>query len=163
MLVKCRCCNKKIERNDAFKVVVSGRNHYYCNEEEYQSIIKQQEQKDNTYNCICEIFGYKITNTALFKEINNLLETYSYELIFEYLHKNKDYLCSVMQKEFVSEYARIRYFSAILKNSLVDFKMKEPSKPKIVDVEVDMPVINYKRKSKRKALCEIEMEVGDLT
>ena len=64
-----------------------------------------------------------------------------------------------MGKEFVSEYARIRYFSAILKNSLADFKIKEPEFVKLIDV--DMPSNRYKRKKQRKALSEIETEVGD--
>ena len=35
MLVKCRYCDNKIDRKDAFKVVVDGKNIYYCNEAEW--------------------------------------------------------------------------------------------------------------------------------
>lgn len=37
--------------------------------------------------------------------------------------------------------------------------MKEPEKPK--EVNVDMPIINYKRRNKRRSLSEIEESVGD--
>ena len=35
MLVKCRICGKKVDRNEAFKVAVEGKpNAYYCSEAE---------------------------------------------------------------------------------------------------------------------------------
>ena len=84
MLVKCRLCGTKVDRKNAFKVVVGNKNAYYCNEAEYQKVLHNREVKDNTYTCINEIFGYKVLNSALFKEINLLLETYSYEHILAY-------------------------------------------------------------------------------
>ena len=146
MLVKCRQCGTKIDRKTAFKVVVGGKNAYYCNGAEYQKTLHEKEIKTNTYDCINQIFGYKVLNSALFKEINLLLQVYSY-------------IAKVLDKEFVSEYAKIRYFSTILKNNMADFKPKEPEKPK--EVEVDIPIMHYKRKNKRISLSEIEEEVGE--
>lgn len=143
----------------AYRVVVKGVNHYYCNEQEYNKIQKRKQSKDNTFLCINDIFGYKVTSTVLFKEINGLHDTYTYEKIFSYLQDNHQYLQQVMEKDFISEYAKIRYFSAILKNNLADFKMKEPEFVKSIDV--DIPSNRYKRKKQRKALSEIETEVGD--
>lgn len=159
MLVKCRLCGTKVDRNKAFKVVVGYKNAYYCNEAEYQKVLHEREVKGNTYECINQIFGYKVLNSALFKEINLLLEVYSYEHILAYLTENKEYITKVLEKDFVSEYAKIRYFTAILKNNIADFKIKEPEKPK--KVNVDMPIINYKRRNKRRGLSEIEEQVGD--
>ena len=159
MLVKCRLCGTKVDRNEAFKVVVGGKNTYCCNEAEYQKVLHEREVKDNTYECINQIFGYKVLNSALFKEINLLLDVYSYEHILAYLTENKEYIAKVLEKDFINEYAKIRYFAAILKNNLADFKMKEPEKPK--EVEVDMPIMNYKRRNKRRSLSEIEESVGD--
>lgn len=159
MLVKCRQCGTKIDRNDAFKVVVGGKNTYYCNENEYQKIMHDKIIKNNTYECINQIFGYKVLNSALFKEINLLLSVYSYEHILAYLTENKEYITRVLEKDFTSEYAKIRYFSAILKNNIADFKMEEHEESK--KIEIDMPIINYKRKNKRRSLSEIEEQVGD--
>lgn len=159
MLVKCRLCGTKVDRKDAFKVVVGGKNTYYCNESEYQQVLHERELKDNTYECINEIFGYKVLNSALFKEINILLEVYSYEHILAYLNENKNYIEKVLDKDFVSEYAKIRYFAAILKNNIADFKIKEPEKSK--EMNVDIPIMNYKRRNKRRSLSEIEESVGD--
>ena len=66
--------------------------------------------------CINEIFGYKVINTALFKELSFILGSYSYDRILAYLEENKDYMTSVIQqRDYSSEYAKIRYFSAMIK------------------------------------------------
>ena len=82
-------------------------------------------------------------------------------MILSYLKENFDYLHDVMRRSFQSEYAKIRYFSAILKNSLADYQESKNKIPETKTVEVDMPNMNFQRKSKRVALQDIEMEVGD--
>ncbi len=159
MLVKCRICNNKIDRADAYKVIVNNKNNYYCNETEYQTWALKKEIKDNTYNLIYEIFGRKITNTILFKEVGELSEIYTYEKILAYLEENKEYLYNVMKKTFSSEYAQIRYFTAILKNNLSDFHYEKEEQIKKVDM--DIPEYKFSRKSKRKPLSDYEKEVGD--
>ena len=65
-----------------------------------------------------------------------------------------------MSKDFNNEFGQIRYFSAILKNSLTDFKVEN----KVVEKEliVDIPKNNFKPKQRKKSLIEYEMEVGEL-
>lgn len=160
MLVKCRYCNNKIDRKDAFKVVVDGKNIYYCNEAEYLTVLHDRKIRDDTYECINEIFGYKVINTALFKELSFILGSYSYDRILAYLEENKDYMTSVIQqRDYSSEYAKIRYFSAIIKNGIADFKAKEKETPK--QVKVDMPDGHYKRRQKKRSLSDIEEQVGE--
>lgn len=157
---KCRYCGKSIDTNNAYKIVLGKTNRYYCNEEEYNIIHKAQQIKENTYNLIYEIFGRKITNTILYKEINELSSVYSFEKIEAYLSKNKEYLSNIMQnKTFQNEYAQIRYFSAILKNSLTDFKYEKNEKIN-KNIEIDMPLYKFKRKTSKKSLAEYEQEVG---
>lgn len=159
MLVKCKACDNKIERNNAYKIVKDGKNNYYCNEEEYTNWLNKQSEKDNTYKEIYDIFGRKITNTILYKEINELVQVYGYTKLLCYLTDKHAYLESVMAKSFVSEYVQIRYFTAILKNSLADFKID--NKEINIQVNVDIPKDNYKMKQRKKSLSEYEMEVGD--
>lgn len=159
MLVKCKICGNKVDRTEAYKVVVNEKNQYYCNKNEYEEWKSKQVVKDNTYNLIYDIFGRKITNTVLFKEVGELATIYTYEKILAYLTENKNYLSNVMEKDFVSEYAQIRYFTAILKNSLSDFTyIKEQ---KIKRVEIDIPNGKFNRKQRKKSLAEYEEEVGD--
>lgn len=156
---KCRCCGKELKKDEAFKVVVGKKNTYYCNEAEYLPILQKRQDKDDIYLLINEIFGYKVMNSALFKEISLLHEVYEYSHILAYIKENIEDIKIYMDKDFTSEYAKIRYFAAILKNNLRDFAPKEPEGPKEVEVEVDMPIINYKRKKKRRSLSDIESEV----
>ena len=160
MLVKCKYCNNKVDRKDAFKVVVDGKNIYYCNEAEYLIVLHNRKMRDDTYECINEIFGYKVINTALFKELTYILESYSYDQILAYLEENKEYMTMVIQqRDYSSEYAKIRYFSAIIKNGIADFKFKEKEAPK--QVEVDIPDGHYKRRQKKRSLYDIEEQVGE--
>lgn len=157
--VRCKICGNKKEKSEAYKVVINNKNNYYCNETEYKEWISKRETKDNTYNLIYDIFERKVTNTILFKEVGELSDIYTYEKIFAYLKENEVYLCGVMKKDFSSEYAQIRYFTAILKNSLADFQYKKEVLTK--NVWQDMPECRFKRKNKRKPLSEYEEEVGD--
>lgn len=157
---KCKYCGKSIDTNNAYKIVIGKTNRYYCNKEEYNIVYKAQQLKDDTFNLIYEIYGRKITNTILYKEINELSSVYSFEKIKAYLLRNKEYLSNLMQnKTFQNEYAQIRYFSAILKNSLTDFKYESDEKIN-KNIEIDMPSYKFKRKTSKKSLVEYEQETG---
>ena len=158
---KCKYCGKSIDTDNAFKVIVGKTNRYYCDENEYNIIHKTQQIKDDTYNLIYEIFGRKITNTILYKEVNELSGIYSFEKIEAYLSQNIEYISNLMQnKSFQNENAQIRYFAAILKNSLSDFKYEKKEKIN-KEVEIDMPSCNFKRRLNKKTLAEYEQEVGE--
>lgn len=158
---KCKYCGKSIDTKVAYKVAVGKTNRYFCNKEEYDIVYKAQKIKNDTYDLIFEIFGRKVTNTILYKEVNELSSVYPYERIKAYLEQNMTYLSNLMQnKSFQSEYAQIRYFTAILKNNLTDFKYEKKERINI-EIDIDMPEYVFKRKSDRKPLIEFEEEVGE--
>ena len=50
MLVKCRICGKKVDRNEAFKVAVEGKpNAYYCSEAEYNKMMENRKNRKTIY------------------------------------------------------------------------------------------------------------------
>lgn len=155
-MVKCRKCGAKVDIKEAFKVVVGKTNTYYCNEEEYNSILAARKVKDDTFECINRIFGYIVTNTALFKEINALVKVYDYELILSYLEENFDFLYEVVHRDFEREYNKIRYFSAILNNNLADYRAEQIQPEPVKQEEVEVIENHYKRKTRRRGLDEIE-------
>lgn len=160
MLVKCQSCGNRIERDKAFKIVVGKVNKYYCNENEYLEIEEKKKLKKNTFDEIFKCFNRKITNSALFGEISELEKIYGYEKIYKYIADNSDYISSVItSKDFVSEYAQIRYFAAILKNNLADFIIKKEPIEKHIEVEV--LETKFKPRRKRRSLEEIEEEAGE--
>lgn len=129
---------------------------YHCSEQEYEEHLKEKKIKDDTYNLINKIFGRKIINTILFKEINEISTIFPYYLIYSYLIENQQYLSKTMCKDFKSEYAQIRYFTAILKNSLSDYKVKSPDIKRNASSEV--VTMKYRPQKKRRGLAEIEVE-----
>lgn len=164
MLVKCRACGQKIDRNNAFKVVVGDKNAYYCNEKEYEKICEERKNKDLMYGQINEIFGYVVTNTALFKEMTPLIAQYGYKMLYFYFKDNFDYLYSIAHRDFDKEYGRIRYFSVVIGNSIHDYSKTKISNESQIHKEISMddPGKNqYKRKNKKRSLAEIEQEVGE--
>ena len=147
MQVTCQICKKKIEKDAAYKRVVGKINKYYCSYQEWQAEEdkkkKAAEDKDRVYYLICDIMGEKeIINTALWKEKTEWNKAFSDEFIAKYLQENKDYLTSAMTRLDSSQFAKIRYLSAILKNSLGDFKPKaaEVEKPNVAVEDKSMVV-----------------------
>lgn len=149
---KCRICGEPLDTNVAYKVVTNGRNAYYCSKAEFEIDTKKKEKaaadKDTVYKLICEIINReKIINTALWKEWKVWNDVATDEVICQYLTDNKTYLVSAISRLDNVEFNRIRYLSAILKNSLGDFK------PKVVVKEIVTPKIqdeHYETKFKLK-------------
>ena len=160
MLVKCKCCGNKIECESAYKVMTDKGNKYYCSKAEYEAMQKEKADKDAIYTEIVDIFGYKIQNSALFKEWKCWNELASNEKILSYIQENKDYIKGSVGKLNSTEYARIRYVSAILKNSLVDYKVEPRKEPEKIEVKNDSffelfePIKESKKM--RKSFAELE-------
>lgn len=160
MLVKCKCCGNKIDRESAYKVMTDKGNKYYCSKAEYEAMQKEQADKDAIYTEIVDIFGYKIQNSVLFKEWKCWNELASNEKILSYIQENKDYIKGSVGKLNSTEYARIRYMSAILKNSLVDYKVGSRKEPEKIEVKNDSffelfePIKESKKM--RKSFAELE-------
>ena len=137
--------------------VVNGKREYYCNEKEYIQKQKQIADRDKTIKIINEIFGYEITNSAFFKELKDISENNSYEKIYSFIYDNRQMLDKALSKDFTSEYGKIRYFSTIIKNNIVDYVIDD--EPYITSNEYEVLDIKYKAKKKRRAMCDIEREL----
>lgn len=160
-LVKCRNCGEQIDKVMAYKVVVGKLNHYYCTEAEYiseqEKIAQSKAIKDSVYSAINEIFNRQVTNTAIFKEMSEIAGVYGYDLLGDYLRENKQYLCQQLNKSFKSEYAQIRYFSTIAKNSMSDFKLKRKLQSSVVkQSSFEMVETNFTARQPRKGFEYIE-------
>ena len=174
MRVTCKYCKAKIEKKDAFQVHGEKYNTYYCNKECYSNAIakkeetqkiksasgeKKQRKIDPVYEEIADIFGYRIQNSALFAEMKLWRGICDDAKILAYLQENKDRIKAAMERASSSEYARIRYVSAILKNSLADYNVKnieaENTTPGItVDEDYIMPINKKKKTERRKGFGE---------
>lgn len=155
---KCKICGKQLDTNTAYKITdANGKNKYFCSVSEFEAEEARKkkvlEDKDRVYRLICDIMGVKeIISTALWKEWQVWLKVANNEIIAQYLAENKDYLTSVIARLNSSEFARIRYLSAILKNNLSNFK------PRVQEVIKPQPTMeeHYETKYKHKARRGLE-------
>jgi YHS domain-containing protein len=160
---KCKICGTQLDTNTAYKITdKNGKNKYYCSAIEYEAAEarkkKAAEDKDRVYRLICDILGeQEIINTILFKEWQVWLKVADNEKIAKYLAENKDYLTSVIARLNSSEFARIRYLSAIIKDKIKGFapRVEVEEKPKVVVDETiyDAPTHTL---NKRRSLEDLE-------
>ena len=164
---KCLCCGRNIPKGEQFvveKVSKNGnkRKENYCSEKEYLALIEKSENKAKVYKMIDSLFGYKVINNALKKEMENIFNGYDPKLVFSYLESNNDYLSEVMSKQYKNEFCKIRYFSAIISNSIKDFKdikkEEKQSERKVETIETEV-IFNtkFKSRAKRKSLNDIDI------
>ena len=163
---KCQICGTKVNTKSAFKITnSSGQNKYYCSEQEWKAEEerkkKAKEDKDRVYYLICDMWGYEIQNTRFFDEWAKWNKLKSNEIIYKYIRENETYLQQICDRLDDDENRRIMYFSAILKNSLRDFKPKPKveEKPKVVVAEAVYET-KYKSKS-RTALEDLEEDCNE--
>lgn len=176
--VKCRLCGNVIDKKDAFQSPTGGGRFYFCNEEEAKLKEEEKQRKieetkkskeeakqkkiDYVYEEIADIFGYRIQNSALFKEMKLWRGICNDEKILAYLQEHKNYITNAIGRLDSNEYARVRYLSAILKNSLGDYKVKTTLQTVIkpeVNFEMYEPTSSNKTRVKRRGLSCIEDEV----
>lgn len=166
MRAKCRICGEPLNTNEAYLVVTNGKKAYYCSQEEFEvdqtKKQKAAEDRGKVYRLVCEIIERKeITNTALFAEWKVWNKVADNEKIGQYLEENKAYLCGAIAKLDNKEFNRIRYLSAILKNSLGDFKPKVEVKPVFVPkIQEEHYETKFKPKA-RKGLLDLEEDCDE--
>ena len=141
--VKCRFCKKHIERknayvneklNDKFNIV----KEYYCSEECFNNKlegkrIKEQKVKNvndlriSTRNEVKDILDITLEKNVYFTNLYNDLEnTYGVDTIVNYLKHEKDYLINtISNKYFETNYAKIKYFFAIVQNNIERYIKRE--------------------------------------
>ena len=142
---------------------------YFCSKQEFEAEEERKrkvsEDKYRVYRLICDIMeAPDIINSALFKEWVEWNKVADNVKIARYLEENKDYLTTALGRVTSSEYARIRYLSAIVKNSIKDFKVQDKVQkdvkvqPKVVTDETvyEAPTRSL---NKRRSLADLEDEL----
>lgn len=165
MLVTCKICKTKVDRDSCYKRVVNGKNFYYCSKTEYdkheQEKAKEAADKDKVYKLVCQIIGRdQIINSILWKEKAVWNSVKPDEIIGKYLEENKDYLIGVIGRLDNVEYNRIKYLSAVIKNSIGDYKPKVVAERKTVvidnyDHELFIPTM-VKQNVQQQNLADVE-------
>lgn len=133
-------------------------------EEQKAASAARKAKRDAVYDELCDIFGYEVQNTVLFTEWilwNKLADD---EKILAYLKEHKDYIKGATARASGTEYAKIRYMSAILKNNLKDYSNSRVQRAQLPVVDDAMPKESSfvlfepvkENKKVRKSFAELE-------
>lgn len=124
----------------------------------------RKAKRDAVYDELCDIFGYEVQNTVLFTEWilwNKLADD---EKILAYLKEHKDYIKGATARASGTEYAKIRYMSAILKNNLKDYSNSRGQRAQLPVIDDAIPKESSfvlfepvkENKKVRKSFAELE-------
>lgn len=133
-------------------------------EEQKADSAARKAKRDAVYDELCDIFGYEVQNTVLFTEWilwNKLADD---ENILAYLKEHKDYIKGATARASGTEYAKIRYMSAILKNNLKDYSNSRGQRSQLQVIDDAMPKESSfvlfepvkENKKVRKSFAELE-------
>lgn len=135
MLVKCKICGEKIDRDTAYRIEknISGgkvSRSYYCDVIEYEANIKEQEDKLKILEIIDSILGHKCVNSVIYKELANIKKGYTYGEILNSFESNKDRISELLNYNGIDkEYNMIRYIFGVISRTIND-DVKEMEKKK---------------------------------
>lgn len=167
MLVKCRKCGSKIDRQYAYKhihVTQSGnKNMYYCNEEEFNEDITYKKYYNDTRLLVDKILNYTCISNQKNKMITSLYNIgYTPKHVFDCMDHYSDEIIKYMDlKQIENEYGKLRYIFTVVENNIKDFSTRtiistskvnvEPEIDIQEDIQVDIKVVSQP-KSRRKSL-----------
>lgn len=149
--VICKICKNKLPKDEAYCLETRSKDgkikrSYYCDSVEYENYMCEKEltkkQKEEIFNYINYILGYEcISYNLITKELNTILDIYTYEEVIYCFKSNKDNIKEYMNlKNINSEYNKIRYIFTVIASTIADttkafIKEKEQNKIKKVKAE----------------------------
>lgn len=159
MLVKCKCHGFKIDRDTAFKVTSKDKNgknlnSYYCSKEIYEEIFIERDVRDKIQKIVYEVLGGDIPYSMFRQELALMYGLYPAKEMLKYLEYRKDNLYAyINRKQFVSPYAKVRYFIAVFKGEMKDWAEES----KVVEIDnFDFMPVKYTARRRKPPLEEYE-------
>ena len=161
MVVKCSICGERLDKKTAYKVMhevkhkdgtTSMKSKYFCSEKEYIDKLRAESEKAEMWELIRDIIG-ETHNTALFKEAILWGEPGK---VVGFIKANRDRFNIMNTIPFKTEYGKIRYFSAIIKNNINDFTEVDIKEEPKAAVKAPEMYENKHKSKRRKGLMEYE-------
>lgn len=154
---KCKICKSDLTTDTAYKVVKGGKNHYYCDIDEYLEMEAKKKIKNDAIGSISLILGYgndMISPPILLKKLNSLNKVYGYDVILETFIKNKDTLSYWwnLEGKFDSEYGKISYIMRIIENNINDVYKEMIIKSRIEKKMDEKSVVQEENISNKKII-----------
>ena len=157
--VKCRHCEEFTIQKEAFKVVINGKNEYYCNEEHYKQAKSIKENRVKVLTMCDDLFEINVSKDTFFlKELKLLTESTKIETVADYISDNMIDLDVSMSKNFKTLNFKIRYFFAIIRKNIQAFEQEKKADTKVEYYQVEH--INYKFKPRKRKVTWVELIGG---
>ena len=116
---KCQICQKELTTDKAYKVTINGRSKYYCSEDEYNDLIKQQEERQHCFDIVLKYMGLKFATPQVKQEVNKLKEYYEYRVIEKCFKENENAIHWFLNhNENSSVFGKCRYVFTIIQNNI---------------------------------------------
>lgn len=178
---KCKACGKKLNTDNAYKTERKGKNVYFCNQEEYETWYKENEQRAELEKSLGEAVEAtigKVFNNSTWGEMRKTLsywkeQGYSLEDSVKYLWDVSDQVRHlILEKTFLSEFSKAKYYFAVVRNHIQEYfktgsvellNNYEPERVEIThrESDLDMSPAKYKAKPSKRTLAEIEDDEDD--
>lgn len=140
-MVKCKICGKELLQSEAYKVTTTKENgkkmnKYYCDSIEFETYEQEQshkkEVKKAVFDSINEILGYTCVNyKSITKELEILLQTYTYEDILNCFDNQKNKIQELMSLNGIEkEFHKLRYIFTVISGNIADdtYELKQQNK-----------------------------------
>lgn len=173
MLVKCKICGKKIDRDLAYKVAHTTKggnkqNYYYCSEDEYREREKEKSYYKECQYLIDKIFNQTIVDNTRNKKLSELHKAgYSYEIIYNCINDNSKKIenALVMKRDDFkgknAMYLKLAYIFGIIKNEISNYEHKEINNNKLNEDTIDKTDMQkVKRRELKPTKCLMDIIKG---
>jgi hypothetical protein len=115
----CKACKKELTTDKAYKVTINEKSKYYCSEDEYNDLLKEQEERNHCLEAISNHMRLKFVTPYIQKEINKLKEYYNYIVIEKCFKENEKVINWFLDNnENSSEFGKCRYIFTIIQNNI---------------------------------------------
>ena len=148
--VKCQITEEYGDSEEFYK---APNNKYYKSKTIYKQYKREDIARQKANETLMELLQLKSYPPMLGKVIKGLHENYSYEVIYlTVLKANKGIKYAVENKYFKTQYHKIKYIEAILKNEIIDTYQlyKHKTNKKHQKIKIDGDVYENQRTNRRK-------------
>ena len=162
---KCKYCGKEVDRLIAFEIKVGGKNHYYCNKNEYLLQLEKQEKREELINLLVDATNAFGDSGRLYVKsaILSLEKKYEIADIIAYLKYDSNRIQDILYRKSISEVSnRVKYAAAIIRNHIDEYLQSKNAEQTKESTEIDFYFApnNYKPSKPRRSMTEIE-RLGD--
>lgn len=147
---KCKACGAVGTTDTFFLVKVNNRNQYYCSEEEYNEINKENKDKERMYEVFADILGYDYLTPNFRKKLAEIPESPAI-IVDTFNRKRSDIIYAINNKTFQNDFLKFSYILAIVKNNVQETKALAKKKEKQIRQtnDIDLELFNMEN-TKRK-------------